>query len=154
MMQYNIVKYMYRELFNNCFRDFRLNSDISITWDASQLAYSYCFLSLRPQISHTPYPQRPPYLPSPTQHPHSSCKMFRRYVSPTSLTTAFPRVTMDQLSWHGGLRSALAKQAFRLSTRPAVSNNVLRASAARFASTDSALKGKIHQVIGAIVDGK
>ncbi|TVY40209.1 ATP synthase subunit beta, mitochondrial [Lachnellula subtilissima] len=51
-------------------------------------------------------------------------------------------------------RSALAKQAFRASTRPAVSNNVLRASAARFASTDSRLKGKIHQVIGAIVDVK
>ncbi|TVY93512.1 ATP synthase subunit beta, mitochondrial [Lachnellula willkommii] len=54
-------------------------------------------------------------------------------------------------------RSALAKQAFRAggaAFRPAVSSNVLRASAARFASTDSALKGKIHQVIGAIVDVK
>jgi hypothetical protein len=30
----------------------------------------------------------------------------------------------------------------------------LKASAARFASSDSALHGKIHQVIGAVVDGR
>ena len=37
--------------------------------------------------------------------------------------------------------------------RPAVSTG-LRAAAARYASTDSSLTGKIHQVIGAVVDGK
>jgi hypothetical protein len=52
------------------------------------------------------------------------------------------------------LCSALQKsvRASRSSFRPAVSTG-LRASAARFAS-DSALHGKIHQVIGAVVDGE
>jgi hypothetical protein len=36
--------------------------------------------------------------------------------------------------------------------KPALSTG-LKASAARFASSDSALHGKIHQVIGAVVDG-
>jgi len=51
--------------------------------------------------------------------------------------------------------SALQKSAIRASRsafRPAVSTG-LRAGAARFAS-DTALHGKIHQVIGAVVDGK
>jgi hypothetical protein len=44
--------------------------------------------------------------------------------------------------------TAAAQRAFR----PALSTG-LKASAARFASTDSAKHGKIHQVIGAVVDG-
>jgi hypothetical protein len=44
--------------------------------------------------------------------------------------------------------AAAAQRAFR----PALTTG-LKASAARFASTDAALHGKIHQVIGAVVDG-
>jgi F-type H+-transporting ATPase subunit beta len=45
--------------------------------------------------------------------------------------------------------AASAQRAFR----PALSIG-LKASAARFASSNSAIHGKIHQVIGAVVDGK
>merc|ERR1712093_311794 len=53
-------------------------------------------------------------------------------------------------------RSALQKSAFRASKsafRPAVSTG-LRVAGARFASGDASLHGKIHQVIGAVVDVK
>lgn len=38
-------------------------------------------------------------------------------------------------------------------SRSAFRQNGLKATAARFASTDAILHGKIHQVIGAVVDG-
>ena len=43
--------------------------------------------------------------------------------------------------------------ASRNALRPAARTG-LKASAARFASTDASSHGKIHQVIGAVVDGK
>jgi hypothetical protein len=47
------------------------------------------------------------------------------------------------------------RAATRPSIRPraAIKQNFLPAFSARFASTDSAKDGKIHQVIGAVVDG-
>lgn len=47
--------------------------------------------------------------------------------------------------------SALSKPAFRQAFQPKA---FAPAISQRFASTDSAKDGKIHQVIGAVVDGK
>lgn len=71
------------------------------------------------------------------------------------LELRFERVAMDQLTDCTSRDSALSRsalQASRTAFRPAVSTG-LRAASARFAS-DSAIHGKIHQVIGAVVDGK
>ncbi|KMU84955.1 ATP synthase subunit beta [Coccidioides immitis H538.4] len=53
-------------------------------------------------------------------------------------------------------RSAFARPASTIlsSTRSAVGNNALRALSARYASTEAGKTGKIHQVIGAVVDVK
>lgn len=53
----------------------------------------------------------------------------------------------------GAARSAFRASSIRRAGFPAIKKNFAPALAARFASTDSAKDGKIHQVIGAVVDG-
>ncbi len=82
--------------------------------------------------------------------------MFRRYVSESiEASVRSQGGPIGQLTLTGRQHSALQKSAVRASRsafRPAVSTG-LKAAGARFAS-DSALHGKIHQVIGAVVDGE
>ncbi|EZF22885.1 ATP synthase subunit beta, mitochondrial [Trichophyton rubrum D6] len=64
--------------------------------------------------------------------------MFKSGISRTLGRSAFARPTSSVLS----------------SVRPTFKNNALQALTARYASTDAANIGKIHQVIGAVVDVK
>ena len=95
------------------------------------------------------------YLHSPLQRSSSSCKMFRRYV-PAHCSLFCDSNGLQWINWADQTTcSALQKSAVRASRsafRPAVTTG-LRAASARFAS-DSAIHGKIHQVIGAVVDGE
>jgi hypothetical protein len=67
-------------------------------------------------------------------------------------------IEITRLIGYSGLRIAQAARpslaaASQRAFRPVASNG-LKVSSARFASSDDAKHGKIHQVIGAVVDGR
>ena len=119
---------------------------------SSSSSLQACRANLKGLIQSLSTPVSP--LPSPTlffiaQDVQEVC------IYPSKLSLRSQWGPIDQLSWRCPRHSALQKSAVRASRsafRPAVSTG-LRAASARFAS-DSALHGKIHQVIGAVVDGE
>jgi hypothetical protein len=117
------------------------------------LAHSFSQASTRPHFVKTYLP------PSTSVSPLPYSTLLRcsggMYLHPEALADLPPgrngSIELTLIS-NSALRNASAFRASRSAFRPAVSTG-LRASAARFAS-DSAIHGKIHQVIGAIVDGE
>jgi len=129
-------------------------------------AYSDCFFTRQKDLLRSKQDPRAIILYLSTHifnRSSSSVKMFKRLVT-TQWSSDWHFFDSCGINWadsavgYSGLRLAQAARpsivgASQRAFRPALSTG-LKASAARFASSDSALHGKIHQVIGAVVDGR